>query len=244
MTSPPSGGCCEEWANARVVANVKKSGGHKKMSRATALLNFPHLSSETRIVGFVGPAAVTRAWGMSSPDLDRGSPPLTAVLRDGMKPSPSCFVCHPSDAIWRKKLFPRRNNMTWRKQPGRWNVQRNPGAAGCGVVFCRSIRFHSAPRARMLESDLLHASLPLLPADPARDAEGGRDRLAPADAARRHDPPGGGRHLCVAAARLPRAQEGGRDRARGAEPRRRDRGSHADAPARRSVARKRPLDRK
>src|SRR5205807_6736912 len=45
-----------------------------------------------------------------------------------------------------------------------------------------------------------YASFPLLPADPARDAEGSRDRLAPADAARRHGPPGGGRHLCVAAA--------------------------------------------
>ena len=38
-----------------------------------------------------------------------------------------------------------------------------------------------------------HAFEPLFPAHPPRDAEGSRDRLAPADAARRHDPAGSGR---------------------------------------------------
>ena len=50
-------------------------------------------------------------------------------------------------------------------------------------------------------------------------------------------------HLCLAAARLSRAAEDRADRARGNEPRRRDRNPHADAAARRSVARDRPLRR-
>ena len=48
-----------------------------------------------------------------------------------------------------------------------------------------------------------HASFPLFPADPEGDAERGGDRLASADAARRHDPAGGGGHLRLAAARPP-----------------------------------------
>src|SRR5579871_1396939 len=102
-----------------------------------------------------------------------------------------------------------------------------------------------APLSRLESnrSDTIHASLPLLPADPARDAEGSGDRLASADVARRHDPSGGGRHLRLAAARLSRAQEGRADRARGAEPRRRDRAPDADAAARRPVARERALRR-
>ena len=51
---------------------------------------------------------------------------------------------------------------------------------------------------RAPESD---ASFPLFPADPQGDAKGGGDRLASADAARRHDPTGGGGQLRLAAAR-------------------------------------------
>ncbi len=88
-----------------------------------------------------------------------------------------------------------------------------------------------------------HAPLPLFPADPQGDAEGGGDRLAPADAARGHDPAGGGRHLRLAAAGPAGAAQDLRHRARGAEPRRGDRGPDADHPAGRPVARIRPLRR-
>ena len=44
-----------------------------------------------------------------------------------------------------------------------------------------------------------------LPADPEGDAQGGGDRFASSDVARRHDPPGRVGHLRVVAARLPRA---------------------------------------
>src|SRR5271170_6065699 len=73
------------------------------------------------------------------------------------------------------------------------------------LYFWRRCGFTAAhadpPRLR------IHAPFPLLPAEFTRDAEGGRDRLAPADAARRHDPPGGGRHLQLPAARLSRVAE-------------------------------------
>ena len=82
------------------------------------------------------------------------------------------------------------------------------------------------------------ASVPVLPADAARESERGADRLAPADAARRHDPPGGGRHLlpgcrwasgcCKKIEQIVREEQ---DRA-GAH-----RGADADHPAGRSVAR-------
>ncbi len=75
------------------------------------------------------------------------------------------------------------------------------------------------------------------------NARRGADRLAPADAARRHDPPGGGRHLRVAAARLRGPEEHRAHRARGNGPRRRDRAPDADAAARRSLARERTLRR-
>ena len=91
--------------------------------------------------------------------------------------------------------------------------------------------------------DTNHAPLPLFPAHPARNAERGGDRLAPADAARRHDAAGGRRHLRLPAARLPGAAEDLPDRARGAEPRRRHRAADADHPVGRSVARERALRR-
>src|SRR5262249_5737640 len=58
-----------------------------------------------------------------------------------------------------------------------------------------------------------YAPVPLFPADSARGSEGGRDRLSPADAARRHAAAGGGGHLCLASPRGPRAQEDRTDRA-------------------------------
>ena len=84
---------------------------------------------------------------------------------------------------------------------------------------------------------------PLFPAHPARDPERGGDRLAPADAARRHDAAGGGRHLRLPAARLPRLAEDLPDRARGAGPLRRHRAADADHPVGRPVARERALRR-
>src|SRR5215203_5101135 len=54
-----------------------------------------------------------------------------------------------------------------------------------------------APAAHQLGPEP-HASLPLFHADPARDAAGGGDRLASADAARRPHPPAGGRQLLLA----------------------------------------------
>src|SRR5207248_2265562 len=76
-----------------------------------------------------------------------------------------------------------------------------------------------------------NASFPVFPADPARDSEGSGHRLAPTDAARRDDPPGGGRHLRVPAARLSVAEQGLPPRPRGTGPCGRDRDAHADPAA-------------
>src|SRR5438094_4567408 len=86
-----------------------------------------------------------------------------------------------------------------------------------------------------------HASIQVFPADPARDPQGGRDRLAPADAARWHNPPGIRWNLRLFAARPPGIGENLPDRARGAGSRGRDRNAHADPAAGRAVARERPL---
>ena len=83
----------------------------------------------------------------------------------------------------------------------------------------------------------VHATFPLFPAAAERDAVRGADRLAPPDAAGRHDPPGSGRHLRLAAAGLPGAEKDRQHRARGNEPRRRHRNADAHAAARRSVER-------
>src|SRR5262249_33115065 len=61
-----------------------------------------------------------------------------------------------------------------------------------GLVFRRAIRFHSQPVSSRGQN---HASVALLPANPAREPEGGGNRLASAHAARRHATPGGGRHV-------------------------------------------------
>src|SRR5215472_10659022 len=75
------------------------------------------------------------------------------------------------------------------------------------------------------------ASFRVLPAAAAREPERGADRLTPADAARRHDPPVERRDLFLAAARASRSQKGRAHRARRAGPYRRTRDSDADDPA-------------
>src|ERR1700737_5164638 len=80
---------------------------------------------------------------------------------------------------------------------------------GLQSAFCPDLQ-----RIRVLD----HATVALLSSHPERKSEGSGDRLAPADAARRHDATGGRRHLCLAAARLSRAEEDRADRARGAGP--------------------------
>src|SRR5690606_19693240 len=85
------------------------------------------------------------------------------------------------------------------------------------------------------------AAFALLPADPARGAARRGDRVPQTDAAGRHDPAGGGGHLCLPAARPPRADQGLPDRARGTESRRRRRDVDADHPVGGPVARERPL---
>ena len=103
------------------------------------------------------------------------------------------------------------------------------------------IRFHSAGSRPPSGIAPAHASLPVFPADPARDPQGSRDRLAPAHAAGGHDPPGGGRHLRLPAPGLPGAAQGLPHRARGTGPRRRHRNADAHTAAGGTVARKRTL---
>src|SRR6185437_2970005 len=86
-----------------------------------------------------------------------------------------------------------------------------------------------------------NAPLPLFSADPARNAEGSGNHIAPAHAAGRHDAAGGGRNLCVPSARLPCAAEDLPDRARRTEPVGSYRAADADHSVSRSLARKRPL---
>ena len=88
-----------------------------------------------------------------------------------------------------------------------------------------------------------HALVPSIPARPQGKSRRRPDRQPQADAARRAGPPDRRRHLCLAAARLPRPQEDRADRARGAGPRRRPGNADADAAVGRAVARERPLRR-
>src|SRR5574340_1428996 len=62
----------------------------------------------------------------------------------------------------------------------------------------RLVRGARAPRFPMFPSQEAHAPLSLFPADHEGDAQRGGDRLAPAHAALRDDPAGGGRHLRLA----------------------------------------------
>ena len=129
--------------------------------------------------------------------------------------------------------------------------------AGCPISTQSPSCLHALSRATALAKPrairscrrippMIHGSMLLsryfLP-DPEGDAEGGGDRLASADAARRHAPAAGGRHLFLAAARLPRSEEDRADRARGAEPGRGARSADADHPVGRPLARERPLRR-
>ena len=81
-----------------------------------------------------------------------------------------------------------------------------------------------------------HAPFRLFPADAQRNPFRGGDRLAPADAARRHGASGQRRNLLLAAARLPGAREDRADRARGAGPCRCPGGADADHPVGRPLA--------
>ncbi len=97
------------------------------------------------------------------------------------------------------------------------------------------------PRIRPNARNGAHAPQPLFFAAAPRRSQGSRDRLSPADAPGRADPPIECRHLFLAAAWFPGLAQDRRDRARGAGPRRRARTPHAHHPARRDLAGKRPL---
>src|SRR5262245_298762 len=106
---------------------------------------------------------------------------------------------------------------------------------GCSaLVFWQPIRFLSLATLWILCK--VDAPVPLFSAHPARDAKRGRDRLASADVARRHDAAGSFGHLCLPAARFSRAAENLPDRTRGAEPVRRDRAVDAHDPVGRTLA--------
>src|SRR5947209_12344176 len=104
-------------------------------------------------------------------------------------------------------------------------------------VFSRRPRYQTAAAAQARS----HAPFPVLLAADPREPERGANRLASADAARRHDPPVLGRHLFLAATGFPRAEAGRADRARGAGPLWGAGDPDADDPAGRAVARERPL---
>src|SRR5260221_5350379 len=121
------------------------------------------------------------------------------------------------------------------KQPGPWTSPRAlPKFRRAGGLVLL---------AGFAEIARIHAPIRLFSAAAQGESERGADRLASPDAARRHDPPVERRDLFLAAARLPRPQEGRADRPRGAGPRRRPRGADADYPARRSLAGERSLRR-
>src|SRR6185369_6297415 len=89
--------------------------------------------------------------------------------------------------------------------------------------------------------ELTHAIVAVFSAYPERESERGGDRLASADAARGHDAAGSGRHLRLAAAGFSGSEEDRADRTRGTGPGRCTGIVDADAAARRSLARERPL---
>ena len=195
---------------------------------------------------------VKKAWIAWKISTANGSSPEPAW--PGPSPLPVCKpptfpqACHQPNC-GRPHYFLAAGLLAAARTPGRVAAERQNGRKSApkslkGIVFCRPFRFHSASRNPTRFPSNPHAPVPLFPADPARDAERGGDRLPPADAARRHDAAGGGRHLCVAAARACACcNKITPDRARGAEPRRRDRTADADHPVGRSVARERALRR-
>src|SRR5262249_2124710 len=92
---------------------------------------------------------------------------------------------------------------------------------------------------RLAESS--HAPLPVLFANPARDAQGSADRFPPLDAEGRHDPTREQWDLRLSTTCPACLAQDLRNRARGAGPSRRDRTPDADHPVGRSLARKRAL---
>ena len=125
------------------------------------------------------------------------------------------------------------------------SLQAQPAFLGASpLCFCgRSAFTAESPSTRTDSRKAAHATVAFLSSHPQGESEGSGDRLASPDAARRHDPAGSRRHLCLAAARLAGAEEDRADRARGAEPRRRARTADADAATGRPLARERPLRR-
>src|ERR1700676_5294297 len=109
------------------------------------------------------------------------------------------------------------------------------------LVFLHPIRFHCWLPVPERFFWCAHAIVAILSAHPQRESERGGDRVASADAARRHDPAGSGRHLCLATIGPAGAEEDRADRARGTEQSRSHRSLDADAETRRPLARERPL---
>ena len=124
-----------------------------------------------------------------------------------------------------------------------------------GIALCKTSRepaglplqaaFHTVRGhpGRPEQGPSQNADEPVLSADPEGESGRGADRLAPPDAARRAGPPDQRRHLCLAAARLSRAEEHRAHRARGAGRHGRPGSADADHPVGRPVARERPLRR-
>src|SRR5690242_8974751 len=85
----------------------------------------------------------------------------------------------------------------------------NPSLSGFYPVpvlyFRRQSAFTASPYSN--PPSFAHAPVPVFSAHPEGESQGGGDRFTPADAARRHDAAGSGRHLCLAAARLSCAEE-------------------------------------
>src|ERR1700676_3281121 len=99
------------------------------------------------------------------------------------------------------------------------------------LLFSHPIRFHCWLPVPERCFWCAHAIVAVLSAHPQRESEGGGDRVASADAARRHDSAGSGRHLRLAAAGLKGAEEDRADRSRGTEQGWRHRTADADAAA-------------
>src|SRR5690242_8761183 len=116
----------------------------------------------------------------------------------------------------------------------------NSREIGPPLSFAARSAFTPAPfLPRFTKND--HAPVPLFPADSARNAQRGRDRLAPPDAASRHDAAGSRGDLRSSAARLSRAAKNLPHRAGGAGPFGSPRAIDADDAIGRAVARERTL---
>src|SRR3546814_6401389 len=115
-------------------------------------------------------------------------------------------------------------------------IRRPPRSTRTDTLFPYTTLFRSvSATASSLTSRASYAPFAVFHADPEGNPEGGGDRLPSAHAARRHGAPGQRRHLLLAAARLPGAEDDRADRARGAGRRRLPGGPHADHPVGRPV---------